>query len=69
MKVNEAIKGYISLHKHDLMSGMQDVAVLASRYQTLQAVSSRVRSSLDRLKKEVAVDALWLFAALILCPI
>ena len=55
LKVNEAIKGYISLHKHDLMSGMQDVAVLASRYQTLQAVSARVRASLDRLKKEVCI--------------
>ena len=51
-EVNEEIKGYISLHKHDLMSGMQDVAVLATRYQALQSLSSRVRASVDRLKKE-----------------
>lgn len=51
-EVNEEIKGYISVHKHDLMSGMQDVAVLAARYQTLQSLSSRVRASVDRLKKE-----------------
>lgn len=51
-EVNEEIKSYISAHKHDLMSGMQDVAVLAARYQTLQSLSSRVRASVDRLKKE-----------------
>lgn len=51
-EVNEEIKGYISVHKHDLMSGMQDVAVLAARYQTLQSLSSRVRACVDRLKKE-----------------
>ena len=53
LQVNDEIKGYISVHKHDLMSGMQDVAVLATRYQTLQSVASRVRAALTRLKKEV----------------
>jgi hypothetical protein len=35
------------------MGGMQDVAVLASRYHALQALSSRAKMSVERLKKDV----------------
>lgn len=52
MQVDEEIKNYISLHKHDLMAGMQDVAVLSKRYQTLQATSNRLRLSVDKTKRE-----------------
>lgn len=52
--VNEEIKGYISQHKNDLMSGMQDVAQLAERYATLSSTSQKLRRNIDRLKKEVS---------------
>jgi hypothetical protein len=52
-EVNDAIKGFVAVHKHDLMGGMQDVAVLASRYHALQALSSRAKMSVERLKKDV----------------
>ena len=52
MQVDEEIKNYISIHKHDLMAGMQDVAVLSKRYQTLQATSNRLRHSVDKMKRE-----------------
>ncbi len=55
IQVNDEIKKYISVHKHDLMSGMQDVAALAAKYQTLQSLAVRVRSSVDRLKKEASI--------------
>lgn len=53
-EVNDAIKGFVAVHKHDLMGGMQDVAVLASRYHSLQALSSRAKMSVERLKKDVS---------------
>jgi predicted nuclease with TOPRIM domain len=52
-EVNEEIKGYISQHKDDLMSGMQDVAMLAERYLQLQSHSQKLNKTIDRLKKEV----------------
>jgi hypothetical protein len=51
--VNEEIKGYISLHRDTLMSGMQDVALLAERYNNLSSNASRMRKNLDRLKRDV----------------
>ena len=55
-EVNEEIKGYISQHKDDLMSGMQDVAVLAERYRALSTSSGKLQKSVDRLQKE-AIDS------------
>ena len=52
-EVNVEIKGYISQHKDDLMSGMQDVAQLAERYASLSSTSQKLRRNIDRLKKEV----------------
>eukprot|EP01038_Epipyxis_sp_PR26KG_P011157 gene11157-14969_t len=54
--VNADIKGYISQHKDDLMSGMQDVATLADRYTNLSSASQQLHRNIERLKKEV-VDA------------
>lgn len=51
-EVNDEIKKYISQHKEDLMSGMQDVTVLADRYNTLSASSHRLHASIERLKTE-----------------
>jgi hypothetical protein len=45
--------GYISAHKDDLMSGMQDVATLAERYGNLAQTARKLRLNIDRLKKEV----------------
>ena len=50
--MNDEIKRYITQHKDDLMSGMQDVAVLAERYRALSNSSSKLQKSVDRLKKE-----------------
>ena len=55
-EVNEEIKTYITQHKDDLMSGMQDVAVLAERYRALSSSSLKLQKSVDRLKKE-AIDS------------
>ena len=52
-EVNEEIKGYISVHRDDLMSGMQGVAQLAERYSGLSEKSQKLNKSIDRLKKEV----------------
>jgi hypothetical protein len=52
-EVNEEIKGYISAHRDDLMSGMQDVAVLAERYLNLSTTAKKVRRNIDKLKREV----------------
>ena len=52
--VNEEIKGYISEHKNELMAGMQDVAVLAQRYQTLSFSSDKLVGVVQRLKKEAS---------------
>ena len=54
--MNEEIKTYITQHKDDLMSGMQDVAVLAERYRALSSSSLKLQKSVGRLKKE-AVDS------------
>jgi len=54
-EVNEEIKGYISQHKDDLMSGMQDVAILAEKYRSLSASSGKLQKSVERLKKEVDI--------------
>lgn len=54
--VNDEIKNYITQHKETLMSGMQDVAVLASKYQSLSSMSTKLRRSVDKLKKE-ALDS------------
>ncbi len=51
--VNAEIKGYISEHKTDLMSGMQDVAALSERYRALAAVTDGLRAGIGRLKGEV----------------
>ncbi len=52
-EVNEEIKSYISMHKDDLMSGMQDVASLAEKYQSLSLSASNLVRYIERLKKEV----------------
>ena len=49
------IKGYISKHTEQLMSGMSDFASLADRYQTLSKSSQTLHKKVDRLKTE-AVD-------------
>lgn len=54
--VNDEIKNYITQHKDTLMSGMQDVAILASKYQSLASMSTKLRRSVDKLKKE-ALDS------------
>lgn len=50
--VNEEIKSYITQHKDNLMSGMQDVATLAERYATLSTTSQKLHRNVERLKKE-----------------
>lgn len=50
--VNEEIKIYITQHKDNLMSGMQDVATLAERYATLASTSQKLHRNIERLKKE-----------------
>jgi hypothetical protein len=52
-EVNEEIKGYISTHKDELMGGMQDVAVLSERYNSLCQNSLKLRSHVERIKNEV----------------
>lgn len=52
-EVNEDIKEYISHNKDELMTGMQDVAVLSERYATLSATSQKLNKSIQRLKREV----------------
>eukprot|EP01036_Dinobryon_divergens_P038550 gene38550-50628_t len=51
-EVNDEIKSYISEHKDTLMSGMQDVAALATRYQALLSTSTKLRRAVEKLKKE-----------------
>ena len=46
------IKSYISKHTETLMSGMQDFASLADRYQTLSKSSQILHKKVDRLKNE-----------------
>ena len=53
-EVNSEIKSYISQHKDVLMSGMQDVAALATKYQALYAMSTKLRKSVDKMKKDVS---------------
>ena len=57
-EVNEEIKRFISTHKNDLMSGMQDVALLAERYSNLCHTAKRIRCNIDKLKREVGRDKL-----------
>ncbi|KAJ1395083.1 hypothetical protein B484DRAFT_407688 [Ochromonadaceae sp. CCMP2298] len=52
-EINVEIKGYISQHKDDLMSGMQDVATLADKYSNLSTTSQKLHRHIERLKKEV----------------
>ena len=52
-EINEDIKGYISQHKDELMSGMQDVAMLAERYKNLSISSEKFQNNIKKLKKEV----------------
>ncbi len=60
--VNEEIKGYISAHRDDLMSGMQDVAVLAERYSNLSVTAKKIRKNIDKLKREVRMRLLlWVY--------
>ena len=55
-EVSVEIKDYITEHKDELMSGMQDVAILASRYQTLSSTSDKLKRSIERMKKD-ALDS------------
>jgi hypothetical protein len=50
VEVDEEIKSYISIHKHDLMNGMHDVADLAKRYQGLEATSEKLRAAVDKMQ-------------------
>jgi hypothetical protein len=52
--VDEEIKNYISIHKHDLMSGMQDVAALSEKYQELQNTSHKLRTAVDKMQRDVS---------------
>jgi chaperonin cofactor prefoldin len=52
--VDEEIKTYITGHKHDLMSGMQDVATLATRYQELESTAHKLRTSIDKMQRETS---------------
>ncbi len=52
-EVNDEIKIYISKHRDDLMSGMQDVAALAERYSSLSLTSKKIRRFIEKLKNEV----------------
>ena len=54
-EIKVEIKGYISKHTDQLMTGMQDFALLADRYQTLSKSSQTLHKKVDRLKIE-AVD-------------
>lgn len=35
------------------MSGMQDVALLVTRYRELESIAQKLRNSVDKMKKEV----------------
>lgn len=60
-EINEDIKGYISQHKDELMSGMQDVALLAERYRNLSSSSEKFQNTINKLKKEVNLLFIKLF--------
>ena len=51
--VNEEIKRYIAQHRDSLMSGMQDVALLAGKYQNLSSISAKLRRTVEKLKRDV----------------
>lgn len=53
LDINIEIKGYISKHTDDLMSGMQDFALLAERYSNLSSVSQKLHRNVEQLRKEV----------------
>jgi hypothetical protein len=50
--INVEIKGYISQHKDELMSGMQDVTTLADRYMNLSSISQKLYRNINKLKNE-----------------
>jgi len=52
-EVNHEIKRYISQNRDSLMTGMQDVANLADKYQMLNSMSTKLRRNLEKLKKDV----------------
>jgi hypothetical protein len=45
--------GYISAHHENLMGGMQDVALLASRYNNLSENAKKVKKNINHFKQEV----------------
>ena len=49
---NTEIQSYISQHHDDLMFGMQDVALLADRYQKLSISSEKLKRSVERIKSK-----------------
>jgi hypothetical protein len=51
-EINMEIKGYISQHKESLMSGMQEVASLAERYNNLSANSQKFQRNIAKMKKD-----------------
>ena len=51
--INVEIKRYISKNTENLMSGMQDFALLANRYSNLSATSQKLHNNVERLKLEV----------------
>lgn len=57
--MDDEIKSYISAHKHELMSGMQDVAALATRYQELESTAQKLRNTIDKMQREVSSMALF----------
>ena len=43
----------VEYRQDDLMSGMQDVAALADRYDSLSKSSRHLHSNIEKMKKEV----------------
>lgn len=51
-EVNLEIKNFIGDNKDELMSGMQDVALLSERYRSLAVSSEKLHRGIERLKQE-----------------